>query len=70
MEPSAQEDIKRAIEGQALRARMDADKYRRKLREKPFWRFRRRQKIGRALSNARERELEAIRLLNEAERAR
>ncbi len=65
MEPSAQDDIKRAIEGQAVKARMDADAYTRKLREKPFWRFRRRQRIGKAIANARSREREALRLLDE-----
>jgi hypothetical protein len=46
---------------------MDADKYTRKLREKPFWRFRRRQAIGRLIVNAREREQEAVRLLDEVD---
>ena len=42
---------------------MDADAYTRKLRGKPFWRFRRRQRIGQALAKARAQELEALRLL-------
>jgi hypothetical protein len=46
---------------------MDADSYERKLREKPFWRFRRKQAIGKALDNAKEREQEALRLLDEDE---
>jgi len=65
VEPSAQDEIRRAIEGQAVRARMDADKYTRKLREKPFWRFRRRQEIGKALAKARARERDAQRLLDD-----
>ena len=43
---------------------MDADVYARKLREKPFWRFRRRQALGKALADARLREQEAMRLLD------
>ena len=48
----------------ALKARTDAETYARKLREKPFWRFRRRQALGRALADARRREEEALRLLD------
>jgi hypothetical protein len=63
---SEQGDVRRAIEASARKARLDADTYARKLREKPFWRFRRRQAIGRALADARLREQEALRLLGEA----
>lgn len=65
MEPSAQDEVRRAIEGQAVKARMDADSFARKLREKPFWRFRRKQAIGKALAKARAQEQEALRLLDE-----
>jgi hypothetical protein len=61
------EDIDRTIAGQALRARLDATIYRRKLAEKPFWRFRRRRSIGRALADAELREVEALRLLEQRE---
>jgi hypothetical protein len=43
---------------------MDADTYNRKLREKPFWRFRRRQALGKALADAERREHEAQQLLD------
>jgi hypothetical protein len=63
---SEQDEVRRAIEASAQKARLDADTYARKLREKPFWRFRRRQAIGKALADARLREQEALRLLGEA----
>jgi hypothetical protein len=56
--------MRRAVEVRALKARTDAETYARKLREKPFWRFRRRQALGRALADARRREEEALRLLD------
>jgi hypothetical protein len=56
----------RAIQASANHARMDAEAYERKLRDKPFWRFRRRQAIGRKIAEARLREQEALRALEEA----
>jgi hypothetical protein len=43
----------------------DADRFERKLRDSPFWRFRRRQDLGRALASARRREQAALSLLKE-----
>jgi hypothetical protein len=65
VESSGREEVRRAVEGQALKARLDAAIYERKLREKPFWRFRRRQAIGKALADARLREQEALALLGD-----
>ena len=59
------DEVARAVAVAAIKARAEADTCAAMLREKPFWRFRRRQQLGRALADAREREQEAIRLLNE-----
>jgi hypothetical protein len=65
MEPSSRAEVERAIQAGANQARMDLEAYERKLREKPFWRFRRRRAIGRKIADARLREQEALRLLQE-----
>jgi hypothetical protein len=57
------DEVKRAVEASAVKARMDADTYSRKLREKPFWRFRRRRVLGKAIADAQRREQEARRAL-------
>jgi hypothetical protein len=60
-------EMTRALEGQAVKARLAAEKSRDKLRSQPFWRLRRRRVIGRELALARRREEEALRLLSLAE---
>ena len=67
VEPSSRDEVKAAILANAGMARMDAETYARKLREKPFWRFRRRQVLGKKLAEAKLREQEALRLLDAAE---
>jgi hypothetical protein len=58
------DEVARAVAVAAVKARTEADTYARQLGQEPFWRFRRRQRLGRALAGAREREREAIRLMN------
>jgi hypothetical protein len=66
VEPSGRAEVVRAIQASANQARMDAEAYERKLNQKPFWRFRRRQAIGKKIAEAKLREQEALRLLQEA----
>jgi hypothetical protein len=56
------DDVKRAS---AVNARIKADAYARKLREKPFWRFRRRRALNKALVRAERREQDALRALDD-----
>jgi hypothetical protein len=66
MESSGRTEVARAIQASADQARLDREVYERKLREKPFWRFRRKQAIGRKIAEARLREQEATRLLEDS----
>jgi hypothetical protein len=61
-----QDEVRRAVEAKAVKERMEAETYARKLREKPFYRFRRRQALGKAIARARAREKAALRLLDDA----
>jgi hypothetical protein len=54
----------RALEGQAVKARLAAEVSNFKLRAQPFWRLRRRRQIGHELALAKRREEEALRLLS------
>ena len=56
---------RRAIAVAVSKAMTDADRFERKLQDSPFWRFRRRQDLGRALASARRREQAALSLLKE-----
>jgi hypothetical protein len=59
------ETTARAMEIRARNARMDIDSYKRELADEPFWRFRRRRAIGKALADAR-REVRALSHLRSA----
>jgi hypothetical protein len=65
VERRERQNVRRAVEVSARKADTDADEYARKLQASPFWRFRRRQVLGRALADARSRAEAANRLLND-----
>ena len=61
------EEIRRALAANAVKARSDAARYAESLEDKPFWRWRRRKQISRAMLNAEHREQAALRLLSETD---
>lgn len=57
------DQIRRSVTVTVLKARADAARFTDQLDEKPFWRFRRRQQLNKALARAEQRERAALRLL-------
>jgi hypothetical protein len=64
LEAESRDEVARAVAVAAVKARTEVDTYTEQLRDEPFWRFRRRQRLNRAVAGAKEREREAIRLMN------
>ena len=69
MENFDQEEIRRALEANAVKAQSDAERFAKRLEDKPFWRWRRRKLISKAMLHAEEREQAARRLLDETDKS-